>query len=715
MTNVGAGAPCPAQDQERPWREHRALSGSAVVDPAVVTRLGHAAFLTRLVYNAAIDQRTPFADGLEYRLRLAEARRAGTPEPAEPARSDRFLPVPTPSKLGPELTRLRAEIPALALFPRSMLDNAVSDACRARRAHAKACAKANEKGARLPRLHFRRADDDWTVSTDDFQLLRIGTDHAQRPPKAHHVTATTLRNRRRRAQKKERREEAWAEAKRRCGWNEDRVAAGLAKRKDRQDRDREYQQALQVWTADERREKRVRRDSPKATFGADRVKADVLGIGRIRLDLGLRIPAGSEKVRLTLVKPAWRGAKVECRVTFTVPEAKPDIDPLETGRRLHEALCHLPDDATELDAVEAVRAAGIVVRGQDLGIANPSCDDRGVTTKPVRFPRVDLREMRRAQQSLAHKDRCRKEGPKPKPAREKGREKEQAPAEVAVVEPVAATTPEPTVAERKARPKRSAAAERERAVLTRLNHRAADRQRTRAHQDAALLMRDAPVLVATDPTRMVEPLLAKDGPGERRARRLAGEGASPAVLMSFVMTEKRQRAMRRNLHATRFAERIRRVGVLAERAGAIHCTPGHEGTSAGCPGCERVRRKDLRERRHDCPCGLSMPRDQASALVTLGRALLPFRLSPDPGGAIAQAISDKAEARAKILAMRQARTAASVAASAARRASRDDDGRGVPRQPGRGVSGPPAAKPKRVRGQGRNVRRTNGQRTAGSN
>ncbi len=181
------------------------------------------------------------------------------------------------------------------------------------------------------------------------------------------------------------------------------------------------------------------------------------------------------------------------------------------------------------------------------------------------------------------------------------------------------------------------------------------------------------------------------------------------------MTEKRQRAMRRNLHATRFAERIRRVGVLAERAGAIHCTPGHEGTSAGCPGCDRVRKKDLRERWHECPCGASMPRDQASALVTLGRALLPFRLSPDPGGAIAQAIADKAEARAKILAMRQARTAASVAASAARRASRDDDGRGVPRQPGRGASGPPAAKPRRVRGQGRNVRRANGQRTANSN
>ena len=553
MPNVGAEAPAPAQDPERPWREHRAVSGSAVVDPAVVARLGHAAFLTRLVYNAAIDQRTPFAEGLAYRLRLAEARRAGTPEPAEPARSDRFLPVPTPSALGPELTRRRAEIPALASFPRSMLDNAVSDACRARRAHAEAKAK----GAKLPRLHFRRADD-WTVSTDDFWLLRIGTDHAQRPAKKQNVTATTLRNRSRRARKKARREEAWAEERGRCGWNEDPVAAGLANRKERQDRDREYQQALQVWTADDRAEKRSRRDSPKATVGADRVKADVLGIGRIRLDLGSEIPEGSEKVRLTLVKPARRGAKVECRVTFIVPEAKPDVDPLETGRRLHEALRHLPERATEIDAVEAVRAAGIVVRGQDLGIANPSCDDRGVVTKPVRIPRVHLREMRWAQARLAWKDRCAKEGPKPEPARKKARAKHPTPATVA--EPVAGASPsavttDPAAVERKARPKRSNRAERERAVLTRLNRRSADRQRTRAHQDAALLMRDAPVLVATDPTRIVAPLLAKEGPAERRARRLAGEGASPAVVAAFTMTEKRQRAMRRNLHATRFAER----------------------------------------------------------------------------------------------------------------------------------------------------------------
>ena len=701
---------------EPAWRVYRAISGSLVVDPAFVHRMGRAAFLTRLVYNAAIDDRVPFAEGFVYRYRLAEARRAGTPEPAEPEKSERFLPVPNRYAIGPELTLLRTRFPALADFPRSMFDNAVSDACRARRKHVEACARAKAAGKNLPRLSYRRADDDWSVSTADFMLLRIGTNHAQKPAKAHHVTATTRRNRARRATQKLAREEAWAENKQRCGWSEARIAAGRERRKARQDRDRDWQQALQAWRTDEVKEKRVRRDSPKATVGASRLKADIVGLGRVRLDLGMEIPEGAEKVRLTLVKPAWRGAKVECRLTYTVPEEKPDLDPVETGRRLHEVLRHLPPDATRLDAVEAVRAAGILVQGQDLGIANPSCDDRGVTTPPVRMPRADLQAMRRAQMSLSWKDRCHKEGPNLKPTkRDRKAARPKAQTSVATPSPVAVTDGAATIAEarpveRKPRPKRSAAAERGRAIITRINHKAANRQLTRAHQDAALLMRDRPVLVATDPTRMVPPLLAKDGPAERLARRLAGEAAPAAVVAGYVLSQKRQRAMRRNLHATRFGERIRRVGVLSERLGAIHCTPGHEGTTACCPACPRVRKKDLSERWHDCPCGLRLPRDQASALEAVGRALLPFRDSPDPGGLIAQAIAEKAEDRAEILAKR-ARLAEATRAAAARRRETNEDGRGVPRHPGRGVSGPLEAKPKRVRGQGRNVRRSAGQAT----
>jgi hypothetical protein len=92
-----------------------------------------------------------------------------------------------------------------------MQANALAEACRARAAHVKACVRSEESGGKPPTLHLRRASNPWTVSTDDFWLLRIGTDHAQRPAKGRNVTATTRRNRARRAREHEAREAAWAE------------------------------------------------------------------------------------------------------------------------------------------------------------------------------------------------------------------------------------------------------------------------------------------------------------------------------------------------------------------------------------------------------------------------------------------------------------------------------------------------------------------------
>jgi hypothetical protein len=86
--------------------------------------------------------------------------------------------------------------------------------------------------------------------------------------------------------------------------------------------------------------------------------------------------------------------------------------------------------------------------------------------------------------------------------------------------------------------------ERERATVLRLAERGANRSLTRARQNAALLMRDVPVLVATDPTRMVPPLLRLDGPAERRARREAG--LPVPALRGMRREERRARAIRRN-------------------------------------------------------------------------------------------------------------------------------------------------------------------------
>jgi putative transposase len=45
------------------------------------------------------------------------------------------------------------------------------------------------------------------------------------------------------------------------------------------------------------------------------------------------------------------------------------------------------------------------------------------------------------------------------------------------------------------------------------------------------------------------------------------------------------------------------------------------GSSQECPACGRRARKSLSERRHHCPCGLRIDRDEASAQVILARAL----------------------------------------------------------------------------------------------
>ena len=659
-----------------PWRDYLALSGTLVADPYLVKRLGHAAFLCRLLYNAAIEERVPFADAFAYRYALAEARRSGGREPITPVPSERFLPVPSAYALGVELTKLCARFPALRAVPRSMLANAMAEGCRARARHVKDCVTAKEKGRPLPKLRFRRADGDWSVSTDDFWLLRIGTDHAQKPAKADYAaTPVTDRNRARRLREKAGREPAWADEKRRCGWNEDKVAAGLARRKARQDRDRDSQREMEAAGASDRKGRRVRRDSPKATLGARRMKADVVGLGRFRIDLGREIPEGAEKVRLTIRKPAWRGAKLEVRLVLTVPERKPGLDPLKSGRLLHEALRHLPADATRLDAVEAVRAAGLLVRGEDLGSRNPSCDDRGVATPPVRMPRVDIQAMKRAQRNLSRKGEARKKA-QGKSAKTTG------------------TTDALTQ-------RRSRKAERERATILRIAERGRNRSRTRAQQDVARLLRDMPLLVATDPKRMVPPLLKLDGPAERRARREAGFPVP--VIRGMSREEQRQRAMRRNLHATRFALRIELLAGACTTLGTIFRSPGHEGTTSGCPGCNRIVKKRLGERWHSCACGVEMPRDQASATETVGRGLLPFRESADPGGMIAAAIAAREEERAKFVGKRRKLAERSSAAAARRKEMRNA---GAP--PGHQVvvsPGPQTPTRKRVRGAGRTLRR----------
>jgi hypothetical protein len=99
------------------------------------------------------------------------------------------------------------------------------------------------------------------------------------------------------------------------------------------------------------------------------------------------------------------------------------------------------------------------------------------------------------------------------------------------------------------------------------------------------------------------------------------------------MDARKARTLRGNLHRVRPGPRIDQVARRREKVGAIHATPRHEGTTKGCPRRHAVRDKTRGERNHDCPTGgLSLPRDQASAIMTGGRCWSSAR-GPTPAAA----------------------------------------------------------------------------------
>ena len=59
----------------------------------------------------------------------------------------------------------------------------------------------------------------------------------------------------------------------------------------------------------------------------------------------------------------------------------------------------------------------------------------------------------------------------------------------------------------------------------------------------------------------------------------------------------------------------------AECAGRQVIQVNPRGTSQTCPNCGAIKKKNLSERVHECPCGLTCDRDQAAARVILLRAL----------------------------------------------------------------------------------------------
>lgn len=654
---------------ESPAQSYFAISGVVTASSHAVRRFMAAAWLARTVYNAAIDRHVAFADGLAFRLALSDASRMGTTPPEAPERSEKFRPAPDQQKLCKELTAIKRGVfgSLLSLVPRSLLDTSIEHACRAVSKHVENCVEAKKLGGKLPRLRWRGAADPQSVTTVNFTLRRPGDGPAQpRPRSGGRATSATLRNRRRRARLLERREEAWAETKRRAGWSEAKIECRLARRARRrllaQERNADVDAERRATEKKKNAGKapRIRSDSPQAIIGLNSLNLHVQGIGELRLRLTRPVPKGAVVKAVTLLKEPGHTAKLQVRLTMTVPDQEPVLDELRTGAMLHAAVRQLSPAAPPLAYVEAVRAVGILVRGEDLNIVNPSCDDTGRTTPRVPRPRKEVAEAAAGRRELAWKDRCFKA------------DNASAAAKAARVDEARTAKAEGRRVTRRA--KRSKRAEKIRVRLSVLARKEKNRSRTRACQDAAALVHGTdrnlgplkegevraaaprPVLVATDPKRMVVPLLRKGSPADRRE----ADGAKPPK--DGFMTAARIRAMRSNLHYTRLGLRIDRTAVLCAREGIIHATPGHEGTTQLCCSCGKAVPKDLRERVHSCHgCGFAAPRDMNSALNTLGRALRAFREGPDPGGRVALAREAEAKRLVKVAEFRARRSGAGKA------------------------------------------------------
>ncbi len=587
----------------------------------------------RMLFNAAVDPRVPFADGVAHGIAASAARRAGLPEPPRPAGGERLLPVPRPHALYKELTALRALHPWLDGYAVAPQRKALAQACAARQRHVEDCVAAKAAGRKPPRVPRRRARDGCTVTSDAFTLERAA-DGPPQPGARRRPGPNTEANRARRERRRERAEAAWAQARLDAGRPANLVSIELARRLDRRERARERQARAQAdWLAWQRPVQPCpRSDSPLAVVGHDRLMLTIKPLPQVRIRLDRPLPKGAEVVDVHLAKAWGHDARVEAVLTLRVPFTIPRLDPAVTGAAIHAAVRHLSPAAPALAYVAAAAAAGIPCVGEDSNIVAPSATSDGRTTRPVRRDRAEVERLKDLDRQASRKrEAWLARQPKPVPV----------PADL--VGPV-----------RPGRPPRYVPSERAREVdrkRRKIHRRWSDTSRTRACQDARPLV-EGMALVATDPARMVAPLLARGGPADRRDARarlgLAPDAPLADASATAVMRPSAKRAMRNNLHRTRVALRIERTGILCGAADAIHATPGHEHTTQDCPGCGARRRKAIGERNHACPdCGLAMPRDRASATMNLGNALRAFREGPDPGGRIAAAVAGRLEALAK--------------------------------------------------------------------
>jgi putative transposase len=75
------------------------------------------------------------------------------------------------------------------------------------------------------------------------------------------------------------------------------------------------------------------------------------------------------------------------------------------------------------------------------------------------------------------------------------------------------------------------------------------------------------------------------------------------------------------VHDVGWSSFINMLSYKAENAGRQLLKVDPQYTSQECPNCHAIEKKQLSERVHRCDCGLTIHRDQAAAMVILGRGL----------------------------------------------------------------------------------------------
>jgi predicted RNA-binding Zn-ribbon protein involved in translation (DUF1610 family) len=329
------------------------------------------------------------------------------------------------------------------------------------------------------------------------------------------------------------------------------------------------------------------------------------GLGKLKARLSRPLPLGHVPVELHLTRHP--DGRAEMRVISRGPAAPRAIDPAEAGRLVHAAVKHLPADAPNLAYVEAARAAGQVVRGGDVGLLAPIATSDGLVSRPVRCSRAEMKAVKENQRHEARRGT-----------------------------------------------KRSQAAEHARKRAAKAQRKTVNRRRTRAYQDAAMLVcgngpkngnsflrkhdQDGgrePVVIAAMEERSVE-------------RGVVQRSALDRTTEPEAWKRRRARNTARRIAETGMNLRVRRVAELCRRRGALSVEVEPRGTTRECTSCGADVRKDLGERTHRCPaCGFTTDRDNNAALNALGRAFRQFRDTPDPGERITAAHGADEKAREK--------------------------------------------------------------------